>query len=60
MTDTADIKAALDRLQEHGFITGWRREGKRWIVEAGASFGPYTTREAFGFVEGARAMGAGI
>lgn len=55
-----EIAATLDRLIDHGFLTSWRREGRRWHIQAGAAYGPYTTREAFGFIEGARAMGANV
>lgn len=54
------IAAALRELREQGFILEWGRQGSRWTVVVGADeFGPYTTREAYGFVDGCRAMGAG-
>lgn len=58
----ADIKAGLDALKDQNFITAWRRVGPNghWVIEGGATYGPYTTREAFGFVEGTRAMGANV
>lgn len=56
----ADITAGLRALRDQKFITEWGRHGSRWVIVCGATFGPYTTREAFGFVEGCRAMGANV
>lgn len=56
----ADVRAGLEALKDHGFITDWWRVKRtRWLIKGGeALYGPFTTREAFGFVEGCRAMGA--
>jgi hypothetical protein len=56
----ADVKAGLNGLIEHQFITSWFREGRHYYVNAGAVFGPYTASQAVAFVDGARAMGAGV
>lgn len=54
-----EIIRALNALQEQGFITGWRFN-RSWTIEGGATYGPYTRQQAFGFIEGCRAMGANI
>lgn len=55
-----EIRAALNRLQEHGFIGRWEHSNRSWVVYAGAWFGPYSDVGICGFLDGARAMGAGI
>ena len=57
-----EITERLDRLKEHGFITGWRRQGRasgrRWVIECGSVYGPYTHVQVSAWIEGANAMGA--
>ncbi len=56
----AAVATALAALAEHGFIGGWSQAGRPWTIQAGATYGPFTTSEAVGFAEGCRAMGAGV
>jgi hypothetical protein len=54
-----EIVNALNKLVDHGFITSWTHQ-RSWTIYAGATFGPYTRQQAFGFIEGCRAMGANV
>lgn len=56
----AEITGRLNTLVGHGFITGWRKGGKRWVVLlANDALGPYTQHQVSAWIEGANAMGAG-
>lgn len=56
----------LDTLVDHGFISGWRRERRRWIIQFGhrdePTYGesrPYTLKEVVAWLDGANDMGVG-
>ena len=48
----------LRRLQTDGFISEWGKHGRRFVIVAGATFGPYTRNEAEAWLDGCEAMGA--
>lgn len=58
---TAQIRQRLQTVVEHGFIKGWRRDGRRWIVSfgEGSVSRPYTSAEMAAWLDGARDMGVG-
>lgn len=56
---SGEIAKRLDVLKDHGFIDGWHREGRRWVIDCASIYGPYSQAQASGWVEGAAAMGAG-
>lgn len=56
---SSEITRNLNELHEHGFITGWLRDGQHWWIECGCEAGPYTQTQVGAWIEGARAMGAG-
>lgn len=57
--EALEIIVALNSLVEQGFITSWSFD-RSWTIEGGATYGPYTRQQAFGFIEGCRAMGANV
>lgn len=54
----AEITARLDRLKDDQFIAYWGREGRRWWIQCGSTFGPYTQSQIGAWIEGTEAMGA--
>jgi hypothetical protein len=53
-----EIRERLDRLQDHGFITGWKQEGTHWIVDYPGAYRAYNRSQIGAFIDGCNAMGA--
>jgi hypothetical protein len=54
----SDTEDRLRRLRADGFIKEWGTQGRRFLIVAGATFGPYTRRETDAWLDGCEAMGA--
>lgn len=56
----AVIAADLDKLKSDGFITGWARQGRRWVVDAPGERYAYSQAQITAWLEGCSAMGANL
>jgi len=58
MITDIDTEKRLRRLRDDGFIQEWGTQGRKFLIVAGGTFGPYTRREANAWLDGCEAMGA--